>query len=263
MIVQIIATIGPATGNKKILQEMIKNGMSLARLNFSWGTLEEHDFYIQLIRKVARELKKKIPIIQDLSGPRIAKNDKHSFDSGDKSILTRKDLLDLDFGVKHDVDYVAQSVVGDASDVTRLRSEMKVRNFNKPIIAKIERKRALSNLEEIIKASDAIMIGRGDLGNEIPLEQIPYAQETIIKRVKQAGKPVIVATELMLSMTNSPTPTRADVSDTTWAVLQGTDAIMLSEESAIGTYPLEAVKMMKKIIDEAEIHSLLTKNNSL
>ena len=182
MIVQIIATIGPATGNKKILQEMIKNGMSLARLNFSWGTLEEHDFYIQLIRKVARELKKKIPIIQDLSGPRIAKNDKHSFDSGDKSILTRKDLLDLDFGVKHDVDYVAQSFVGDASDVTRLRSEMKVRNFNKPIIAKIERKRALSNLEEIIKASDAIMIGRGDLGNEIPLEQIPYAQETIIKR---------------------------------------------------------------------------------
>ena len=242
---------------------MIKNGMGLARLNFSWGTHEEYRSNIQMIRNEARELKKKIPIIQDLSGPRVTKGNGHFFDKTIKKILTKKDLADLDFAKEQGIDFVAQSFVGDSRDVIYLRGEMARRNFNKPIIAKIERKKALENIDGIIAESDAIMIGRGDLGNEIALEEIPYVQSEIIKKAKRASKPVIVATEMMLSMMRSPIPTRADVSDTTCAIIEGADAVMLSEETAIGDFPSEAVLMMNKIILEAEKRGIVKKINQL
>src|SRR3989338_8009031 len=124
MKVQIVATIGPATNSEKILREMIKNGLGLARLNFSWGTHEEHRLYLELIRKIALSYKKKIPIIQDLAGPRIVNGGEHYFDKNSKAILTKKDLADLDFAKEHDVEYVAQSYVGSADDIGILRQEM-------------------------------------------------------------------------------------------------------------------------------------------
>ena len=252
MKVQIISTIGPASGNEKIILEMIKNGMSVARLNFSWGSHSEHYAYIQMIRAVAGKLKKKVLIIQDLSGPRISKNGGHCFDGVNKYILTKKDLLDLDFAKEHEIDYVAQSFVGSAEDVLCLKREMAKRNFNIPIIAKIERQKSVDNLDEILDVSDAVMIARGDLGNEMPLEKIPYIQSSIIAKVKATGKPVITATEMMISMMKKPVPSRADVADVTRAILEGTDAVMLSEETAIGKYPQEVVAMVSKIATEAE-----------
>jgi pyruvate kinase len=125
---------------------------------------------------------------------------------------------------------------------------------NQKIIAKIERAVALESLGAIIAETDAVMVARGDLGNEVPLEQIPFVQERIIRESKLAGKPVITATQMLLSMVNSPVPTRAEVTDVTNAILEGSDAIMLSEESAIGKYPVEVIAMMERIAAEAEIH---------
>jgi pyruvate kinase len=263
---QIVATIGPASKDPAVLKAMIENGMDVARLNFSWGTYEEHAARIADIRRIAESLGKHVPIIQDLSGPRIQEKSGHEFDSTARttdSILTSKDLKDLDFGAAQNVEYVAMSYVGDARDIERLRKEMAARGMcgngvSNPakIIAKIERAKAATgdNLDAIVAAADAVMVARGDLGNEIPLEHIPYVQLDIIKAAKRAKKPVITATQMMLSMVSSATPTRAEVSDVAFAVIEGSDAVMLSEESAQGKYPVETVAMMQKIILEAERH---------
>ena len=255
------------------MRDLLRLGMDVARLNFSWGTYEEHAARIADIRKITRELNTHIPIIQDLSGPRIQEQSGHEFDISAEHVLTEKDLKDLDFGAAQKVEYVAMSFVGDARDVERLRKEMTSRGMcgaesdgrngahnnahsGTKLIAKIERAKALSgeNLETIIAAADAVMVARGDLGNEIPLERLPYVQLDIIKAAKRAKKPVITATQMMLSMVNSPTPTRAEVSDVAFAAIEGSDAVMLSEESAQGKYPVETVAMMQKIILEAERH---------
>ncbi|MFA6324752.1 MAG: pyruvate kinase [Candidatus Paceibacterota bacterium] len=249
---QIVATIGPASKEKEMIKEMIKHQMDVARLNFSWGTHDEHSQFIKDIRESAKEEGRIIPIIQDLSGPRVQEKSGHEFQKGAENITTEKDLNDLKFGIEHNVDYVAMSYVGCANDVLKLREYMK--NFGKviPIIAKIERKVALENLDEIIKVTDAIMIARGDLGNEIPIEEIPFVEKEIIEKCKKNNKPVIVATQMLLSMTENSIPTRAEVTDVAYAIINGADAVMLSEESASGKYPLEAVKIMEKIIIESE-----------
>jgi len=249
---QIVATIGPASKEKEIIKEMIKHNMDVARLNFSWGTYEEHRDYILKIRESAQEEGRIIPIIQDLSGPRIQEGMDHGFDQKAVEVITEKDLKDLDFGISMNVDYVAMSFVGEDQDILKLRAEMKKRNKLIPIIAKIERKIALNNLEAIIEVADGIMIARGDLGNEIPIEQIPFIEKEIIEKCKKAQKPVIVATQMMLSMTQNSTPTRAEVTDVAYAIINGADAVMLSEETAAGKYPLEVVKIMEKIILESE-----------
>ena len=251
---QIVATIGPATQDKGIIKEMMLHQMDAVRLNFSWGTHEEHAIYIKNIREEAKEVGRRIPIIQDLSGPRIQENSGHEFNQEAQAVTTEKDLADLKFGLEQGVDYVAMSFVGNVDDILKLREDM--REFGKivPIIAKIERKIALDNIDEIIKVSDAIMVARGDLGNEIPLEQIPFVEKDIIEKCKKAGKPVIVATQMMLSMTENPIPTRAEVTDVAYAIINGADAVMLSEESASGKHPLEAVEMMERGIIEAEKH---------
>ena len=259
---QIVATIGPATKSREIIKEMIAHQMDAVRLNFSWGTYEEHAGYIKNIREDAKEAGKRIPIIQDLSGPRLQEKTGHEFNKQVQEITTEKDLADLKFGIEQGVDYVAMSFVGSASDILKLREKMKELapassgRVGKviPIIAKIERKIALDNIDEIIKTADAIMIARGDLGNEIPLEQIPFIEKDIIEKCKKAKKPVIVATQMMFSMTENPLPTRAEVTDIAYAIINGADAVMLSEESATGHHPLEAVEMMEKGILEAEKH---------
>lgn len=249
---QIVATIGPATKDLKIVRELVKHQMDVARLNFFWGTREEQLGYINVVREAAKEARRSIPIIADLAGPRVQEKDGHEFDSGFAGVLTKKDLADLDFLAKEQVDYVSLSYVGSASDIQLLRKEIHARGMEKPVIAKIERRAALDNLKEIIAEADAIMIARGDLGNEVPLQEIPYVERDIIRLGNEAGKPVITATQMMLSMVESPVPTRAEVTDVTYAILQGSDAVMLSEETARGRYPIEAVAMMEKIVLEAE-----------
>lgn len=254
----IIATIGPATYKKEIITELIKHHMDMARLNFSWGNYDEYTEYIKIIKETGQELGKQIPIIEDLSGPRVQVGGKHHF-GGEEDIITAKDIEDLNFGIKQNVDYVALSFVGSKNDVIKLKQLIKERGGNQKIISKIERKIAVENLDEILEETDGIMVARGDLGNEFPLEEIPFIQHKIIKKSKEAGKFVIVATEMLLSMVENPAPTRAEVSDVAYAVLDGADGIMLSEESAIGKYPIEAVYMMEKISLVAEKHQKIIK----
>jgi len=257
---QIVATIGPATKDKNLMKEMILAGMDIARLNFSWGTHNEHAQYIRDIREMAQEVGKKVLIIQDLSGPRTQEAEGHEFNKQAIEVITPKDLADLKFGLEQGVDYVAMSFVGDAKDILKLREEINKLGKSTSIIAKIERKVALENINEIINVSDAIMIARGDLGNEIPLEEIPLIEEKIIKLCNLAGKSVIVATGMLFSMIENPEPSRAEMTDIEFAVLSGADAVMLSDETAMGKYPIESVKIMKKAILVAE-NKLISENN--
>jgi pyruvate kinase len=249
---QIVATLGPASRDKKIIEKMIKHQMDAARLNFSWGLHQEHNHLISAVRDAAKKLNKRIPIIQDLSGPRVQEKTGHHFKRGVKDIITDKDIRDLKFGLSRFVDYAAMSYVGKADDVLKLKKIISRFGGKAKTIAKIERKAALNNLDKIIAASDALMIARGDLGNELPLEKIPFVEKTIIEKCKSAGKPAIVATQMLISMTENPLPTRAEVTDVYFAIMNGADAVMLSEESASGKYPAEAVAMMEKISLEAE-----------
>jgi pyruvate kinase len=167
-------------------------------------------------------------------------------------ILSEKDQSDLAFGLRQGVDYVALSFVRTARDIQTARDFMKQQGREVPLIAKIEKHEALKNIDEIVAAVDGIMVARGDLGVEIPLEQVPFFQKMIIEKANRAGKPVITATQMLKSMVDAPRPTRAEVTDVANAILEGTDAVMLSEESASGHYPVEAVKTMAKIAVETE-----------
>lgn len=258
---KIIATIGPASNSREVISELIKHHMDIARLNFSWGTYDWHTEIIKNIREVAKEEHNlSIPIMQDLSGPRVQEGSEHYFGGEeDQEVITEKDIADLDFGISQGVDYIALSFVGKASDVIKLKQLIKEKGGNQKVIAKIERKIAFENLDEIIKATDAVMVARGDLGNEFPLEEIPFVQHHIIQECNKAGKMVIVATQMLLSMVDSPTPTRAEVSDVAYAILDGADGVMLSEESAKGNYPVEAVAMMERISIVAEKNRHTTK----
>lgn len=168
--------------------------------------------------------------------------------SMDISSLTEKDYRDILFGIKNKVDFIGLSFTRNAEDVLRARKFLKENGAEDiSLIAKIEKKEAVNNLKEIIETSDGIMIARGDLGVEIPLENVPLVQKDIIKRCNFVGKPVITATQMLMSMVNLPRPTRAEVTDVANAILDGTDAVMLSEETAVGNYPVEAVETMNKI----------------
>jgi pyruvate kinase len=251
---QIVATIGPATKDKDIVRKLVEHQMDVARLNFSWGTYEEHAHYIATIREVGKEFSKAIPIIQDLSGPRVQTKEGHHVDPNAVEVLTEKDLRDLDFGLSQKVEYVCMSYVGTAHDVQRLREEIAKRGGGAKVMAKVERQEALDNIDAIVAASDAIMIGRGDLGQNIPIERVPFAEQMIIQKCKAAKKPVITATQMLVSMVENPEPTRAEVTDIAYAILLGSDAVMLSEETARGKHPVEAVIVMERVVLEAERH---------
>jgi len=163
---------------------------------------------------------------------------------------TKKDVEHLALGLRLGVDYVAMSFVRTPSDVRAVRKLMPP--DGPKLIAKIERKEAVRNLQGILDESDGAMVARGDLGIEVPIETVPAIQKEIIRRCNSAGKPVIVATQMLLSMVNSPVPSRAEVTDVSTAILDGTDAVMLSEETTVGKYPVEAVKMLDRIARSTE-----------
>jgi len=331
---KIICTIGPSVDTVEKIEQLIDAGMDGARLNFSHGTQEIHKKYILAIREAAKNKKKIIAIIQDLSGPKIRvgnlknesielienntikitsdkitgdekvistnypgliydvkKNDMILLDDGNLKLrvisaepfenaieceimtggilkehkginlpntnlnlpsLTEKDLSDLEFGIKNDIDFVAMSFVRTAEDITHLRRIINSKDKHYPIIAKIERPEAIENIDSIISESDFIMVARGDMGVEISTEDVPIIQKKIIRKCNHAIKPVITATQMLESMIENQTPTRAEASDIANAILDGTDCVMLSAETSTGKHPVLAVSTMKKIILKTE-----------
>lgn len=168
------------------------------------------------------------------------------------SALTEKDKDDLKFGLEKEVDFIALSFVREKKDILYAKKFLQYFGKEIPIFAKIETQKAVENIDEIIEVSDGLIIARGDLGVELPVEKVPVIQKILVKKAREAGIPIIIATQMLTSMINSTMPTRADVSDIANAVFDGVDALMLSDETAVGKYPVEAVKVMKKVIENVE-----------
>jgi pyruvate kinase len=325
---KIIATLGPSSFDK--IEDLIKAGVDVFRLNFSHADHKTHKETIHKIREIAKKLNSKTSILQDISGPKIRigkingilelkrgdkirlikKNPKTIYDltisypeiiddvkvgeyvffadgsirtkvidkdensltlevknegvlSSRKGVnfphsdlkisaITEKDKKDLIFGARHHVDIVAISFVNSKNDILTAKEILKKYNANPWIFAKIETKKGVENLDEILEVSDGVMVARGDLGIEVGLEKVPVIQKKIIRRANKQKKPVITATQMLLSMVNSPFPTRAEVSDVANAVMDGSDAVMLSDETTVGKYPIKAVETLKKVIIEIQ-----------
>lgn len=248
--INVVATIGPSSSTKEILIGMIQSGMTHARLNFSWGTHQEHKLLIETIREAAVECGVTIPIIQDLSGPRVQYTEGHSFDTTIQ-VFTNKDLDDVRAMLAERVEYVALSFVSSPADIHALATVLRAEGSTAKIIAKIERVEALQNLSGIVEVADAIMIARGDLREAVPFETLPFVQKEILTECVRQGIASIVATEMLSSMINADRPSCADVSDIATAVLDGALGTMLSNETAAGKYPVAAVAVMRKVVDEA------------
>ena len=166
--------------------------------------------------------------------------------------LTTKDLKDLDFALAHKLDWIGLSFVRSARDIIELKHIIAKNNSNAKVIAKIEKPEAVKDIDDIIKVTDAVMVARGDLGVEVPMETVPTIQKMIIRKCREYAKPTIVATQMMESMINNVTPTRAEVNDVANAVLDGADAVMLSGETSVGKFPVEVIQAMSKIVREVE-----------
>jgi pyruvate kinase len=324
---KIICTIGPASDSTEILEEIIRAGMNIARLNFSHGDFAGHGETIQKIRSASRKVNRRVAIMADLPGPKIrigefevepvelnandlftltAENivgslervtvnfarlpavvkpkDKLFLNDGlielevlkvegrevrcrvivggqlrsrkglnlpgidlGISAFTDHDHECLKFAMEHGVDAVSQSFVETGADIRAVRKAAKELGHEPFIIAKIERAGARNHIDEILEAADGLMIARGDLGVEIPIEKIALVQKNIMLKANLAGKPVITATQMLESMTHSRRPTRAEATDVANAILDGTDCVMLSGESAMGKYPVDATAMLAKI----------------
>ncbi|HOK40653.1 MAG TPA: pyruvate kinase [bacterium] len=335
---KIIATLGPASTNEKILKKFISNNLNIFRINFSHSDAKEHLQTIELIRRISNELKKSPAILADLCGPKIRvgkfkngfitlKNNSSIYLTtndviGDDNIipvnyknlikeikinerillndgalelkvikkykdkievkvirggilkdkkglnlpetklkisaLTEKDKQDVLHCINAGVDFIALSFVRSANDVLELKNLLKEHNSDIPVIAKIEKPEAVTNIEEIIKVSDGIMIARGDLGVEMPIQKVPIIQNKIIKLTNQYSKPVIVATQMLESMIENSAPTRAEVTDVFAASLSDVDAVMLSGETAVGKFPFETFKMMDTILRESEAYQFFS-----
>jgi len=190
-----------------------------------------------------------------INGGILSSNKGFNLTSSDMSVasLTPKDRKDLEFVMENDFDWVALSFVRAAKDIIELREILKANNCTAKIVAKVEKPQAVDNIDEIIAATDAIMVARGDLGVEMPMEQVPMIQKRIVTKCLEASKPVILATQMMESMITSPTPTRAEANDIANAVMDGADAVMLSAETSVGDYPLKAVQAVEKILGSTEL----------
>jgi len=219
MKVKIIATIGPATEKILIIKKLVKSGMSIARINMKHASFDEAS-----------------KIIKILTGLRC------------KILIDIENIKNIDKIKSLKFDYLALSFTESSGQIKEIRRLFFPRKIF--IIAKIETKKGIHNINEIINEADGVMVARGDLGNHISLEQLPLLQKMIIKKCNKKRKFAITATEMLLSMINSKIPERAEVSDVANAVLDGSDALMLSEETAIGKYPIESVSIMRKIIAE-------------
>ncbi len=166
--------------------------------------------------------------------------------------MTQKDLDDLKFGLEQKVEWVALSFVRNADDVIFIKNIIELNEWKPRVVAKIEKPEAITNIDQIIQVADGVMVARGDLGVEMPMEQVPVLQKTIVKKCVEASKPVIIATQMMESMILSPVPTRAEVNDVANAVMDGADAVMLSAETSVGAYPIQCVRAMQKTIAQVE-----------
>tara|TARA_R110001592_G_scaffold307299_3_gene580994 strand:- start:12625 stop:14052 length:1428 start_codon:yes stop_codon:yes gene_type:complete len=330
---KIVATMGPASSSMEMLEKLGHEGLNVARLNFSHGTMEQHAQVIENIRAINAKNNWQIAILGDLQGPKlrvgdiengavelvegqtltitnekIVGNNKRVYlsypdfakdvkpgervlmDDGKLSFtvlksdgknnvdvqviyggtlkpnkgvnlpntkisqpsLTAKDKADLEFILEQNLDWVALSFVRSARDIIELRHLITQQKKDTKIVAKIEKPEALKDIDDIIKETDAVMVARGDLGVEIPMEEVPLVQKSLIEKSRIAAKPVIVATQMMESMIENAMPTRAEVNDVANAVLDGADAVMLSGETSVGKYPTLVVRSMRNIINEIE-----------
>lgn len=330
---KVIATLGPASSSKEIIHQMINEGVSVFRLNFSHSTRKEHLRLINLIKELNIELQTNVAILADLQGPKLRvgeiENNLIQLTTGDivtfvtdkcignknhvymsyqdfprdvkvneviliddgkiklevtetnnrdmvkarvvyggplsshKGVnlpntkvtlpcLTADDISNAIFAVKHDVDWIGMSFVRKASDVIELKKLIKKEKGNAGVIAKIEKPEALREIDQIIDIADGIMVARGDLGVEVPFDEVPIIQKMIVEKCIKHSKPVIIATQMMESMITNFRPTRAEANDVANAVLDGADALMLSGETSVGKYPVETISSMQKIIRYTE-----------
>ncbi len=240
--VKVVCTLGPASNTPSTIEKMLAAGMDVARLNFNYGTLEEHSRLIADIRAASQKLALPTAILVDLPG----------FKKHPDASIKQAFAPYLEFVQQQNIDYVALSFISNARQVRAVKTLLKSMCYDIPLIVKIEKAPALEDSEAILDIADGIMVARGDLAIQISIEKVPLAQKQLIKAANRRGKPVITATEMLESMVRSPTPTRAEATDVANAVLDGTDALMLSEESAIGKFPVKTVETMVKIALEAE-----------
>ena len=239
--VKIVCTLGPASSSPEVVERMLKGGMDIARLNLAHGTLEEHSQLISEVRLLSQKLKLPTGILLDLPGL------KHRV--GDIRAVFGEHL---EFADSQKVDFIALSFISSMRQVKEVRALLKKMNAYMPVIVKIEQAQALEQSGAILEVSDGIMVARGDLALEISIEKVPLAQKQLIKEANRRGKPVITATQMLESMVQSAIPTRAEATDVANAILDGSDALMLSEETATGSYPVEAIETMIRIALEAE-----------
>ncbi len=333
---KIVATLGPASANERVLRELIKTGLDVARLNFSHGDHSMHQRTLDLVRRLAAEENRPVAILQDLGGPKIrtgivADQGSLPLREGDRLFLlagsdvaepgrigisysklpsqcppgarifmddglielralscgtteveclvvrggdlrsrkgvnlpgakfeglpalTDKDKIDLAWGLEHGVDFVALSFVREPADVQEVQALVRHAKTKPHVIAKIEKPQALDHIHGILAVSDGIMVARGDLGVELDPEQVPLAQKDLIRLANAHERPVITATQMLEPMTKPARPTRAEVNDVANAIFDGTDAVMLSAETASGQFPVLALGMMARIAEAADDH---------
>lgn len=333
---KIVCTMGPNTNDEGIMRELVKNGMDIARFNFSHGDHEEQKARMDMLKQIRDEEGKPIAILLDTKGPEIRTGvlkdgkkvmlqegaefilsteemegdaekvsitytglvedvqvgstiliddglielevtgkDRHEIkcrvvnggELGQRKgvnvpnvpvrlpAITDKDREDIRFGAEQKVDFIAASFVRNAECILEIKAFLRSCGAPYiPVIAKIENAEGIKNIDEIIRCADGIMVARGDLGVEIPAQKVPYLQKLIIQKCNENYKPVITATQMLDSMMRNPRPTRAEVTDVANAVYDGTDAVMLSGETAQGKYPVEALQMMVDIVESTEEH---------
>jgi pyruvate kinase len=232
---QLIATIGPASGSAETLRKLKSGGMQAGRLNMSHGTHQSHSTYIDGLRRI------QVPIMGDLSGPRMGTGSGHAFDSS-LPAFTDKDRFDLAFAAKHQLDWIILSYAKDQNDINLLKDEMKKLRYSAKVAVKIEHQTAVDNLDQLIAHSDLVIVARGDLADAVGLKHIAPTALSIISACKKQHQPVVVATEILTSMIDAEHPTRAEATDAWLHGYVGSSGIMLSNETAIGKRPDEAVQ---------------------
>ncbi|MEI6489377.1 MAG: pyruvate kinase [Bacteroidota bacterium] len=330
---KIVATLGPASTAIEVIEELIKAGVNVCRINFSHGSYDNVLTQINNVRAINHKLRTHVAILADLQGPKlrigVVENNGVELIVGNEIIittkecigtaqkvyitypqfpkdvkageniliddgklllkviktngvdevksvvvyggilsskkgvnlpntkvslpcLTEKDLNDLDFALEHNVEWIGLSFVRSVTDIVDLKAIIRKKNKTARVIAKIEKPEALEGIDNIIDMSDGIMVARGDLGVELPMEQVPLVQKMLVKKCLIASTPVIIATQMMESMITNFAPTRAEVNDVANAVLDGADAVMLSGETSVGKYPVKVIEAMSRIITNVE-----------
>jgi len=341
---KVVATMGPATLDPQVFDNLIEAGVDVCRLNFSHGDRDFQKTIIDLVRNQNNTKGYNLAILADLQGPKMrvreVENNEIMLDDGEEFVistekgigvkgriyiqyesfakdvnpgervmvddgkivlevvstnkkdeaivkvinggilsskkgvnlpntkislpcLTPKDIEDLDFALEHDVEWVALSFVRSAADVKELKDLIAAKKKRTKVVSKIEKPEAIADFENILKESDAIMVARGDLGVEIPMQEVPLIQKELVRKSKIASKPIIIATQMMESMITNYNPTRAEVNDVANAIMDGADAVMLSGETSVGKFPVRVIESVQKIIKNVEAYEGIYNNDYL